>query len=265
MKMNCEIVEDLLPLYVDDVCSDQSKVAVEDHLQECDRCRKLIETLRVAPIAQIEPDWQAEDKAVKKSFNKIRVRWWTSLIIILAIIPVLFLGWNEMRCQGVAFSNLDELVRGHAFMKCLSESNYEKAYSYFDLDEKKQEWLEEWFEEDDLTSMEMDGCVIFCELGKKLDAAGGIENYEYIDISTYAVESDGTKVYSILYAIQFNGKQHIVSLAVSNDGVEHFNGGGSYFDDPLAQFSIWSEFLWQDYKDCYFDPEANAYIYHGSE
>jgi len=46
---------------------------------------------------------------------------------------------------------------------------------------------------------------------------------------------------------------------VSDDGVEHFSGGGSFVDDPLAQFSIWSEYLWQDYEGCYFDPELGEY------
>ena len=38
--MKCEIIRDLIPLYLDDVCSEESKKLVEDHLSECKECRK---------------------------------------------------------------------------------------------------------------------------------------------------------------------------------------------------------------------------------
>lgn len=41
MKYNCEIVRDLLPLYADQVCSGGSKEMVENHLAECESCRKI--------------------------------------------------------------------------------------------------------------------------------------------------------------------------------------------------------------------------------
>ena len=37
MKIPCEIVQDLLPLYCDGVCSPESKQAVEAHLAGCDK------------------------------------------------------------------------------------------------------------------------------------------------------------------------------------------------------------------------------------
>ncbi|MBO2515671.1 MAG: hypothetical protein CW338_00140 [Clostridiales bacterium] len=40
--MNCDIIQDLLPLYQDDVCSPTTKAAVEEHLNECADCRKLL-------------------------------------------------------------------------------------------------------------------------------------------------------------------------------------------------------------------------------
>ena len=35
MKVNCEIIEDLLPLYHDGVCSDTSRKLVDNHLESC--------------------------------------------------------------------------------------------------------------------------------------------------------------------------------------------------------------------------------------
>ena len=38
--MNCNVVKDLLPLYVDNCCSKESEKLVRDHLASCDSCRK---------------------------------------------------------------------------------------------------------------------------------------------------------------------------------------------------------------------------------
>lgn len=46
MKTDCEIIRDLLPLYVDDICSDQSRKMVDEHLQECGECGELLGKLR---------------------------------------------------------------------------------------------------------------------------------------------------------------------------------------------------------------------------
>lgn len=46
MKLNCDIVADLLPGYLDNTCSGESRRAVEAHLAECNDCRELLEELR---------------------------------------------------------------------------------------------------------------------------------------------------------------------------------------------------------------------------
>ena len=40
MKLSCDIVQDLLPLYEDDLCSQATREAVEEHLRECETCGK---------------------------------------------------------------------------------------------------------------------------------------------------------------------------------------------------------------------------------
>lgn len=45
-KLNCEIVKDLIPSYVDGICSQSSREAVEEHVEECAECRASMETLR---------------------------------------------------------------------------------------------------------------------------------------------------------------------------------------------------------------------------
>lgn len=44
--LKCEVIQDLLPLYLDDCCSGESKRLVEEHLKECPACRRMCENMK---------------------------------------------------------------------------------------------------------------------------------------------------------------------------------------------------------------------------
>lgn len=75
MSNLCKLVEDLLPLYHDGVCSDESRRLVEEHISQCERCRRLLEQIDgelVSPgatEADIRP-LKSISKAVKKGKKK---------------------------------------------------------------------------------------------------------------------------------------------------------------------------------------------------
>lgn len=50
--MNCDIIKDLLPLYVDECCSEESVRFVEAHLESCPDCRSVFESMRRSCAAQ---------------------------------------------------------------------------------------------------------------------------------------------------------------------------------------------------------------------
>ncbi|MDE7310585.1 MAG: zf-HC2 domain-containing protein [Eubacterium sp.] len=45
-KLNCNIIKDLLPSYLECLCTQDTKVAVEEHLSECSACNKLAAAMR---------------------------------------------------------------------------------------------------------------------------------------------------------------------------------------------------------------------------
>ena len=53
MKLSCDIVADLLPGYLDNTCSAESRRAVEAHLKECEACRMLLENLKNEAVVEI--------------------------------------------------------------------------------------------------------------------------------------------------------------------------------------------------------------------
>lgn len=51
--MNCDIIKDLIPLYIDGCCSEESKRYVEQHINNCEDCNKLLEDMK-APSDVVE-------------------------------------------------------------------------------------------------------------------------------------------------------------------------------------------------------------------
>jgi predicted anti-sigma-YlaC factor YlaD len=45
-KITCDIVKDIMPLYIDGVCSTNSMQMVENHIIECPDCKDLLESYR---------------------------------------------------------------------------------------------------------------------------------------------------------------------------------------------------------------------------
>ena len=41
----CGVVEDLLPLYIDECCSEESRATVESHIKECEACKSVFESM----------------------------------------------------------------------------------------------------------------------------------------------------------------------------------------------------------------------------
>ena len=60
MKLNCDIVADLLPGYLDNTCSAESRRAVEAHLKECETCRELLENLKNEAVEELPALNEAE-------------------------------------------------------------------------------------------------------------------------------------------------------------------------------------------------------------
>ncbi|MBR2886145.1 MAG: zf-HC2 domain-containing protein [Clostridia bacterium] len=77
MTYPCGIIRDLLPLYIDDVCNEESKQAVENHLSECEKCRNYYKSMKSTEGFVAKENDNSEDmkmannlKNVKSKINK---------------------------------------------------------------------------------------------------------------------------------------------------------------------------------------------------
>lgn len=93
MKISCEIIQDLLPLYCDEVCSDESRKQIEEHLQECDKCKEDLHLMKDAIQA---PSTQEKDEkaahAAASAWKKGKTRAFVKGCVIAILIAVIFIG-----------------------------------------------------------------------------------------------------------------------------------------------------------------------------
>lgn len=93
MKITCSVIQDLLPLYVDEALSDDSRRLTEEHLEGCEECRKLLKELRQEPQYFSRANGKEEENGEKAALQRIRkkIRKKRILSVIAAAILV-FLG-----------------------------------------------------------------------------------------------------------------------------------------------------------------------------
>lgn len=74
MKYPCEMIKDLLPLYVDAVASKESRAAVDEHLAECDSCREYAAAMAAGDVVMSDSEKKKEDKMMSDSLQKVKTQ-----------------------------------------------------------------------------------------------------------------------------------------------------------------------------------------------
>lgn len=95
MKYPCAIINDLLPLYADGVCSEESRQAVMEHLKDCACCRKEYEKMEQY-AAQTRNHYPSEVKSTAfigtDSLVKVRRELLFKRILTAAVAALLVIG-----------------------------------------------------------------------------------------------------------------------------------------------------------------------------
>lgn len=79
-KIPCEIIRDLLPLYQDDICSEKSRNAIEEHIKECESCRTYLKKMEgeipieTDRIESTDEEWKGFREFSEKVSRKLNRR-----------------------------------------------------------------------------------------------------------------------------------------------------------------------------------------------
>lgn len=90
MNKDCEIIKDLIPLYVDGVCSEESKAKVEEHIEHCPDCLMTVERMKSHLVLPMEDS--SGVKGFKKFVNK-KIRGRALAVILIFVLLWILLNW----------------------------------------------------------------------------------------------------------------------------------------------------------------------------
>lgn len=99
--MKCEIIRDLMPSYIDELTSEASNAALEEHVESCEECRKYMEIMRKELVSEeylrkseeeIKADIQPFQKLKKVTSRAIGM----ILFVCLLLMVVCSLVWYNL-------------------------------------------------------------------------------------------------------------------------------------------------------------------------
>ncbi len=137
MKLDCEVIRDLLPLYAEQMVSDKSKVLIDAHLAECEECRTLHEAM-AAPEPQVEftkEPAQSFRKYVKKQklHHGLKVALITAAVVLAVVVIRLIMVGGLM-----AFLAFDSM------MSPIEVDTDVNNYSLYMGENAKEEYRSKW-------------------------------------------------------------------------------------------------------------------------
>ena len=87
MKINCNIADDLMPLYIDGACSADSREAVEEHLKSCESCRRKYGRMS-AEEPEVRPEYEHSAAELSDVAKRIRRRRGCLAVIVTIVVLV---------------------------------------------------------------------------------------------------------------------------------------------------------------------------------
>lgn len=84
MTHKCELIEDLLPLYIEDACSGESGRIIKEHLEECPQCRRLLHRLGRDTFSR--PEEPGVEEVLKRTSYILSKRAVYSALGVLAVV-----------------------------------------------------------------------------------------------------------------------------------------------------------------------------------
>ena len=204
MKITCNIIEDLLPLYVDDMVSEDSRKLVEEHLKGCPACRKMQEEMmrenRLTAVRKDDNSVQinkTEAEPLKKIRRRIRKKRILSVILAVVLVAAAggaghywyydkenYISWDEANISvkdGKVYSTVSPLGRLKSIL------SVDQKNMFYMMSETM--WTRRQYPSDPDTENELWSLQDFQEAHDRGDDAvtdetslpSGIENVYYVD------------------------------------------------------------------------------------
>ncbi|MBQ9490377.1 MAG: zf-HC2 domain-containing protein [Lachnospiraceae bacterium] len=112
--MNCNLFRDLIPVYLENLCSAETKRQMEEHVTHCPECRKELEDARTGITLKTESKWEESIDPLKKVKRKIKRKngmlCLLGSVLLILIILTAFLAYGQLTHRGISFETLYERI-----------------------------------------------------------------------------------------------------------------------------------------------------------
>lgn len=93
MKGKCEIVRDLLPIYIENLESEETKNYIEEHLKDCAECKEILNNMKSDYIKEEQENLdekQVEVRSIKKFKQRVNLLKFSAIASIITVLIILF-------------------------------------------------------------------------------------------------------------------------------------------------------------------------------
>ena len=218
MKNNCNLVQDLLPNYIEKITTQETNDFIENHLKSCEKCKEIHENM----ISDLEKE-SVKNTEVVKTIKKYKRRIFLIKFIIFAIVI------------GFVFSTL-----GNIGFKYWVVSNAFEKNTNFDLGGNYT--LAEY--EESIEKNEHHVETYYCD--GKMKKVYGDEVLEYYDGNNHYYFNNDNKTYYVEKNVELNSNLNInISLL---DGTKNIIKNGKINKLELLKFVLFQEdiFIWKE-------------------
>lgn len=134
IKMTCDIYQDLIALYVDGLCSEDSGKAVEEHIKACKKCadayRQMKNEIKVSEISDEEREENSEFKLnLSKTWKRFKRNIFLKVMAIIFTLGItttsiycLFIKSYQLPWDKVRFENICMLSDGSVAFEVIPDS-----------------------------------------------------------------------------------------------------------------------------------------------
>ena len=182
-EKDCNIIQDLLPNYIDNLTNEETNIFIEEHLDTCNNCKNILKNMKNdLKINDLHRD-NREIKYMKKYSNKMKI---LKIIILTVILLFVILTLRKVFIISDLYNKAEKTISAtnyHEISYSYNLGNYSKE-EIFRLDNKKKIIITQLTEDGDVSTTIM--------FANKVSDENNSDNMYSVNI--YGISPKGKKV-----------------------------------------------------------------------
>lgn len=239
MKITCNIIRDILPLYIENIASDDSCAMLEEHMDQCEECRNCLDEMTAFSKLPVDMDTSPLLK-IKSTLRKRKIQtviFSMMLTVVIGVITIAFLtapeyipfskesvSINEMD-NGSVLAIFEDTVSGYDISRYPTEDNTGYVYhittwdSIWNRNIKKSRINNTILNPNDENVAAVyynltDGNEDILVYGKDINPGGGIVTLPRLFLSYYSLIAMSLTVICGLIMALFRSNKRVINLTM---------------------------------------------------